>query len=59
MPYDISSQYDLVLVFPWGEKYEKKKDRVMGAVEKLTNCGSFELFSYLSVQKDEVITCMD
>lgn len=55
---DFSDKYDLVLVFPWSEDdSNKKKPHVIEAVRRISEA-KFETFTYLSVQKDELIILM-
>ena len=52
---DISSNYDLVLVFPWTEDDSlKEKPKVLDFIRRIEESGKFETFKYLSVQNDEV-----
>ena len=52
---EFSSQYDYVFIFPMLEKdYSKQSPFAQYISQALINSG-FEIFSYLSVQNDELI----
>ena len=51
---DFSSKYDFVLVFPWSlDDSHPRKPYVVDTVRKISEAG-LEIFSYLSIQNDEV-----